>query len=174
MENLIGKKVKGFKFEKYGDLNYAIGMIPYDGKIGEITCYNAYNNSYQVRFSECVSWQYPASEIEKQLVHEYPKVMMVSDIEIIRLNKGLPRVVFMEKNGFYLAWKNAETLEESESEYEITPWKFAKDIEPEIDTKKIEPVKSTNTDNLAEKINELILEVKNLNERIVILERKNN
>lgn len=55
----------------------------------------------------------------------YPRVMMVSLDE----ENWFKRVVFMCKNGRYLAWNNAETVEEAEKEMLSTAWLFAKDIE---------------------------------------------
>lgn len=69
----------------------------------------------------------------------YPKVMLVSNH---RQDTPQKRVVFMEKNGKYLAWTGAETLEEAEGELGVYNWKYAKDIE--------EPVELT-MDEIAEK-----------------------
>ncbi len=60
---------------------------------------------------------------------QYPKVMWVSGDK--NFNNKAKRVVFMEKNGKYIAWRGAETLLESEKEHNTTSWQFAKDIEPE-------------------------------------------
>lgn len=57
----------------------------------------------------------------------YPKVMWVWD----EGEDKKKRVVFMEKNGQYLAWHNAETIEDSEKEIETVCWYFAEDIEEE-------------------------------------------
>lgn len=61
--------------------------------------------------------------------NDYPKVMMVSTYPITDDNKGIKRVVFMEKNGKYLAWMHATTLEEAKEETGTTAWRYAKDIE---------------------------------------------
>ena len=37
----------------------------------------------------------------------------------------------MEKNGYFLAWSNAETIKDSEKESHTCTWKYAKDIELE-------------------------------------------
>src|SRR5690554_3378523 len=62
---------------------------------------------------------------------EYPKVMEVSIYKDFR--SPWERVVFMKKNGMYLAWKGAETFDEADSEVEVTPWPYARDIAPELD-----------------------------------------
>ena len=57
----------------------------------------------------------------------YPRVMLVS---FDGIHWGNQRVVFMEKNGGFLAWAFAETLEEAEKQTNIIFWKYAKEIEP--------------------------------------------
>ena len=56
----------------------------------------------------------------------YPRVMLVRNEK----KDWVKRVVFMEKNGWFLAWKDAETLEEAEKSTTTTFWKYAKEIEP--------------------------------------------
>lgn len=70
---------------------------------------------------------------------EYPRVMLVSQNNMY-FDK---RVVFMEKNGKYLAWESVETLEEAENSTNVATWSYAKDIEPE-------PIELT-IDEIAEK-----------------------
>ena len=70
----------------------------------------------------------------------YPKVMMVSDYPITKGNKGNQRVVFMEKNGYYLAWANAKTIEDAEKEMEVMTWTYAVDV-PKENPKKVEMLK---------------------------------
>lgn len=56
----------------------------------------------------------------------YPRVMLVSFD-----NKNWEkRVVFMEKRGGFLAWIDAETLDEAETTTKTCLWKYAKEIEP--------------------------------------------
>lgn len=63
-----------------------------------------------------------------ELPTKYPKVMWVSDTERHFTQK---RVVFMEKNGHFLAWNAAESIEEAKEKVEVFTWKYAKDIEVE-------------------------------------------
>lgn len=58
--------------------------------------------------------------------NEYPKVMEVSHEGF----KWYKRVVFMKKNESFLAWINAESIEESEKETQPIVWKFAREIQP--------------------------------------------
>jgi hypothetical protein len=68
-------------------------------------------------------------EEAKALVkNEYPKVMLVRQNT---RDNFIKRVVFMEKNGFFLAWASAETLKDAEKVCAVTPWKYAEDIKPE-------------------------------------------
>ena len=53
----------------------------------------------------------------------FPRVMLVSVDEI----KWHKRVVFMKKFDRYLAWIDAETIEESENIYKTTSWGYAKE-----------------------------------------------
>ena len=70
--------------------------------------------------------RYPKDNYRK---NDYPKVMIVSDEPITETNKGVKRVVFMKKNGRYLAWVDATTFEKAEQTIKITYWNYAKDIE---------------------------------------------
>jgi|SRR5690625_2650300 len=64
-------------------------------------------------------------------INKYPKVMEVSIYKDFR--NSLKRVVFMEKNGMYLAWAGAATLEEADRELEVISWPYAREIAPELD-----------------------------------------
>ena len=70
----------------------------------------------------------------------YPKVMMVSNFPFSENDKGCKRVVFMEKQGKYLAWQYAETIEAGEKETAIASWKYAIDV-PKENPKKTEMLK---------------------------------
>lgn len=122
MESLIGKKVKGFKFVgNYGGST----MDKYIGQIGIID--RVIDEFVKVIFNDGEYWIYPLLEIEKHLVNEYPKIMTVSNCEDLSFSET--RVVFMGKNGKFLSWVNAETIEDAENETEVVTWSFAKDIE---------------------------------------------
>ena len=71
MENLIGRKVRGFKFEygKYDKLDYISDMDNCLGKIGEIKRYHETDSSFWIDFGD-VSWDYPAELIHDHLVEE--------------------------------------------------------------------------------------------------------
>lgn len=70
-KDLIGKKVRGFKFKDhaYSNLHYSQDMDKYVGKVGVIETYKENSDSYLVKFDDD-SWEYPAALIEKYLVNE--------------------------------------------------------------------------------------------------------
>jgi hypothetical protein len=82
---------------------------------------NNYFSGYSIEYCESFNAEIITLPEEKN----YPRVMMVSLDE----ENWFKRVVFMCKNGRYLAWNNAETVEEAEKEMLSTAWLFAKDIE---------------------------------------------
>lgn len=59
----------------------------------------------------------------------YPKVMWVSDDE--DFERKIKRVVFMEKDGYFIAWNSAKTIKDAERILETVAWRYAKDIIPE-------------------------------------------
>lgn len=73
MENLIGRKVRGFNF-KYIDnsLDYISRMNKHIGEIGVIEDFDEIDKTIKVKFKDA-SWYYPLSEIEKHLVEEFER-----------------------------------------------------------------------------------------------------
>ena len=70
--------------------------------------------------------EYNAEIIELPEEKVYPRVMLVS-------NDGddwYKRVVFMQKCDRFLAWNNAETIENAECTYRVASWRYAKEVEP--------------------------------------------
>ena len=92
--------------------------------------------------------KYNAEIIELPEEKTYPRVMLVSSDETY----WHKRVVFMKKCGVFLAWVDAETLEDAENEKDTCFWKYAKDL-PEINTQK---------ELLLSKANELIAKAEEL------------
>ena len=96
----------------------------------------------------------------------YPKVMMVSNFPISENDKGCKRVVLMEKQGKYLAWQNAETIEAAEKETAIASWKYAVDV-PKENPKKVEMIKKVEELKLSiEKIQKQVDEIQAEAEKI--------
>ena len=80
------------------------------------------------QFAEIISYNKDNSEPEKS---EYPKegkLMLVSGNKI----NWKQRVVFMEKNGKFIAWSIAETIERAKEQLSTTPWKYAKELPTEV------------------------------------------
>lgn len=74
-------------------------------------------------------------QIVEEPVSQYPKVMWVSNESLEKAkDEGRKRVVFMEKQGRFLAWVNAETIKGAESYVGTKDWKYAVDIEEEKPT----------------------------------------
>lgn len=95
-------------------------------KYKEETCYLPSKGEY-CSLSYYAEQGYEILTIDELLdFQEYPKVMEVS------LNNYIwhKRVVFMEKNGEFLAWADAESIEESEHKVDTCAWSFAREIQP--------------------------------------------
>jgi len=75
-EELIGKKVRGFRFEKNVNSVWymASQMDKYVGKEGIIGEYDPKFDSYIVKFEDGMSYNYPAERIEHHLVVEEPAI----------------------------------------------------------------------------------------------------
>ena len=80
--------------------------------------------------------------------NDYPKVMLVSHSKNGDFKK---RVVFAEKEGYYIAWAYAETLEDAEKRINTHPWKYAKGVD--------EPIEIT-LEQIAEKFNVEVSKIK--------------
>ena len=87
--------------------------------------YGIINGEFEIWSADEVR-KYNAEIIELPEERAYPRVMLVSDD---KMTWG-KRVVFMEKCGGFLAWVDAETLEEAEKSTITTFWKYAKESEP--------------------------------------------
>ena len=111
-----GKKVIEF-FKQYCDTSAFMG-----------DCVGDYYGILDGKFS---LWRYDtvresnAEIIELPEEKTYPRVMLVGHDNMC-WNK---RVVIMKKRGGFLAWSDAETLEEAENIKETCFWKYAKEIE---------------------------------------------
>ena len=81
-------------------------------------------------YSERQAAENGAQIIELPEENSFPRVMLVSDGG----DDWNKRVVFMQKCNRYVAWVNAETVEESEGVYEATAWRYAKEVEPKQHT----------------------------------------
>jgi hypothetical protein len=69
MEDLKGKKVKGFKFSG-NNIGYNRGMDKYIGVIGTVRSFSF--DACSVKFPDGNLWSYPLDQIEKHLVEPEP------------------------------------------------------------------------------------------------------
>lgn len=75
-----------------------------------------------------------STESPKEEENPFPRVMLVS----IDGDSWRKRVVFMKKCDRYISWIDAETVEESESIYKTTSWRYAKELNEKIEITKAE------------------------------------
>ena len=110
--NLSGamSKEDGCTYRFYGVINGAFDYISING----VHRYNA----------EIIELP-PESQKEEK---PFPRVMLVSDDG----DYWYKRVVFMKKCDRFLAWDDAETVEESEDIYEDASWSYAKELPEKI------------------------------------------
>lgn len=69
MKDLVGRKVKGFKFD-VKRLHYSHYMDECIGKIGVIIGVDVYDSDAEVKFEDGKTWAYPLNQIEEHLVPE--------------------------------------------------------------------------------------------------------
>lgn len=129
---------------KVGDTLFHVRL----GKVSVVDISNSNNDKYPITIStpngnyESFSLEgkyittdlYPSLYLTNPFENQFQeKVMLVSND-----NKDwYKRVVFANKNNEYInneyiAWTNAETVEEAENEIYTNTWKYAKEIETEI------------------------------------------
>jgi len=152
MENTVIKcksEKHGRKIIKYFE-NLGFDTLGYDGS-NMSWYYGVINNKFEA-WNRIELNEYPDIKIIKlpKKVSEYPKVMWVSENKDFICKQK--RVVFMEKSGLFIAWNNAETIEDSELSMDIVSWRYAKDIEILTITKK------QVADKFEVDINDLIIE----------------
>ena len=117
-----------------GDMNEFLGQ-----DINE--CHNSLCDGNKVIYAHgwlFRPWSYVLKEESKNLNangFEYfgDTLMEVSDTGI----RWFPRVVFGKKKGHYLAWFDAETLEEAKNAYSSTDWRYARPIKTKLTLKQV-------------------------------------
>ncbi len=87
--------------------------------------YGVIDNRFDV-YSERQAAENGAEIIELPEENSFPRVMLVSDDG----DDWYKRVVFMHKCDRFLAWNNAETIENAECTYRVASWRCAKEVEP--------------------------------------------
>ena len=126
MNNLIGRKIKGFKFEGKEWLPYVGYMDDRIGEVGEITY--LYSDSVEVIFNDNFLWRYPLDQIEKHLIpeeNEIPELgegvlMEVSDFE--DFNLSCERMVIGNYKGLFIVGELSN----------INCWEYARPIKEKV------------------------------------------
>ena len=70
MEDLTGRKIRGFKFRDRGGICFIPPMEKRVGEVGTITCQNP-DGDCIVEFQDGARYFYPADEFRKHLIEEY-------------------------------------------------------------------------------------------------------
>jgi hypothetical protein len=136
-KELIGRKVKGFKFEygKHNGLIYPESMDDCIGKVGVITLYYAYDNSYIVQF-ETEHWSYPAALIEQHLVYDNPldSLPMLGEgilCEVWNSNQSIKKTEYVCAKTPYGYVSRVEKININDIDWHpLNNWKNARAIEP--------------------------------------------
>ena len=122
--DLIGKKIKGFRFRNSGRPSYASSMNSYIGKEGVIIREDTSTSGIkfvEVRFSDGCCWNYITDGIEKHLV---------GCIDLIPLISNPVNIEVSDDNE---TWYKAEVLIQlPEGDYVTTDlirWKFGREIQ---------------------------------------------
>jgi hypothetical protein len=117
MENLVGKKMKGFKFEFRGDFSYARSMDKHIGEIGVITKQN--KEVVTVKFKEDW-WNYLLPEALEHIIQDEPIVP--------ELGEG----ILMEVSDGGKLWRTKKVLGSSNGLFVTDPilWEHARPIQP--------------------------------------------
>ena len=118
-----GKKVIDYWESKGIDTSDLLGIRT--KKAGSIFRYYGVIDGRFDCYSERQAAENNAEIIELPEEKPFPRVMLVSDDG----DAWYKRVVFMQKCDRFLAWNNAETIENAECTYRVASWRYAKDIE---------------------------------------------
>ena len=120
MENLIGRKVRGFKFN---DNNYIPrNMDSYIGEVGIIEDFICNNKLAVIRYKNRDFYYYPADQIEDHLVED----------EIPTLSDGVMMLVSDDKERWHerkvIGKKGIKTIAWYDNQ--LIPWNYCKPLEP--------------------------------------------
>lgn len=94
MENLIGRKIKGFKFEStITGINYYRHMDRYNGQVGTIEAFG--DNYVYVEFKDTTQIYYPIDQIQPYLIKEDMKFKLNQKVwdKSISYEAGVVRVI---------------------------------------------------------------------------------
>jgi len=121
-ERLIGRKVRGFKFE-YASVLFKSYMSAYIGKEGIVEEKAILTNSFLVAFEDGSKFYYPADQIESHLVEDEIPTLSDGVMMLVSFNNidWFERKVLGKKNNSFYCWNE---------EYKnlIQVWDYAKEI----------------------------------------------
>jgi hypothetical protein len=120
MENHIGRKCKGFRFEHGTDgVNWNSNMEKYIGEIGVIIEQKDFNVIIEF---QSFWWNYPISLIEEHLIPEFPEIPQLGEgVEMKVRHENtkwqIKKVIAQTKDGLYLSehfasYKYAQPIQE--------------------------------------------------------------
>ena len=117
MENLVGKKIKGFRFEPTSRRSYVSSMDEHIGEIGVITSQG--EEVVTVKFKKDW-WYYPLPEALEHIIQDKPIVP--------ELGEG----ILMEVSDGGKLWRTKKVLGSSNGLFVTDPilWKHARPIQP--------------------------------------------
>lgn len=124
MNNLKGRKIKGFEFRD-DELNYDIAMDKHIGEVGEIT--RVFSFSARVQF-ENNSWNYPLDQIEKHLIPEENEIPELGEGVLMEVSDcgdfdvSYKEVVIGSYKGLFLVGEPTH----------ISYWKYARPIKEKL------------------------------------------
>jgi hypothetical protein len=137
---LIGRKVKGFRFEDSKKIKFDSFKSFYIGKKGVIYHFHYHSNSYSIKFEDGNRYLYPADQIEQHLLPEKKtKKERIEELES-EVKLLISRVEFLEKRYLNIPEKQApefwyvDIVEEKDSELlpKFKKW-YLKKINTRID-----------------------------------------
>lgn len=112
---IIGRKMKGFKFDgfKYNYLNYHLNMNKHIGNEGEIVSYMEEYDCYYCKFSDR-EWAYPAKLIMQHIVDTPQQLTLLEKFEqgweIMELHNGF-RIIDIAKTikgRYFVKWSDGK------------------------------------------------------------------
>lgn len=138
MENLIGRKVKGFKFENGDDIGYVSRMDEHIGEVGVIESFDKINKTFRVQFKDNY-WLYPLSEINNHLVEEFERGELVETRD--DGDEWKPMIFLTEIEGAKFPYVCVATMDEenfkNNKPFGFNSWKHIRKIKTKITLKEI-------------------------------------
>lgn len=98
-----------------------------DSLISGVSKYYSKNTDVKGHWYDTDSTNLPSQSVKDFLQEKtFPRVMWVNHLNDI--NTAFKRVVFMQKNGRFISWRSAETLEDAQEQYSTSAFHYAWEI----------------------------------------------